>query len=206
MLKVFAIGFFWITLIGNQSCATMVMDDYPQYLQNNANTLQLPKNDYKIAYSMDSNAQQHQKKIRSFAAGAANSWTIEFAPMLEATLNSADLKQAFAGISKDSESAAALLEFKLGEYDFRDHRAVIRLDVTATRLQDNKQLFTKTYESKGKSQGGKMFFAGAFGMKNAIQQSTKMAMDDIVTNIVSDLNKHLGKGQKVSLVTWRLLP
>jgi hypothetical protein len=33
-----------------------------------------------------------------------------------------------------------------------------------------------------------MFFGGAFGMKNAVQQSTKAAMDNIMGQFIRDLN------------------
>jgi hypothetical protein len=45
----------------------------------------------------------------------------------------------------------------------------------------------KTYYKTGISQGGKMFWAGAFGMKNAIQQSTKSAIDQILYLALSDI-------------------
>jgi len=48
-------------------------------------------------------------------------------------------------------------------------------------------LFENHYEATGRSQGGKMFWGGAFGMKNAIQQSTKLALDSILSRFMSDL-------------------
>ena len=32
-----------------------------------------------------------------------------------------------------------------------------------------------------------MFWAGAFGMKNAVQQSTKLALDEIIASFLADL-------------------
>ena len=42
--------------------------------------------------------------------------------------------------------------------------------------------------ASGNTQGAKMFFGGAFGMKNAVQQSTKAAMDTIMGQFIRDLN------------------
>jgi hypothetical protein len=49
----------------------------------------------------------------------------------------------------------------------------------------------KTYTAKGLIQTHKMFFAGVFGMKNAIQQSTKNAMDQVLVQLITDLNELL---------------
>jgi hypothetical protein len=48
-------------------------------------------------------------------------------------------------------------------------------------------VFDETYLEKGKSQGSKMFWAGAFGMNNAIQQSTKNAIDKILVRALTDM-------------------
>ena len=50
------------------------------------------------------------------------------------------------------------------------------------------ETMTKTYQADGVTQGGKMFWAGVFGMKNAIQQSTKDAVDKILAGMLMDLN------------------
>jgi hypothetical protein len=51
-----------------------------------------------------------------------------------------------------------------------------------------KKIFSKSYQESGKTQGGKMFWAGAFGQKNAVQQSTKLALDEILRQLITDLN------------------
>lgn len=42
--------------------------------------------------------------------------------------------------------------------------------------------------ASGNTQGAKMFFGGAFGMKNAVQQSTKAPMDIIMGQFIRNLN------------------
>lgn len=51
-----------------------------------------------------------------------------------------------------------------------------------------RERLSKVYESSGKSQMGKMMLAGAFGQKNAVQQSTKAALDDILRQLIADIN------------------
>jgi hypothetical protein len=58
-----------------------------------------------------------------------------------------------------------------------------------TYRRGGQDVFTKVYDASGETQGGKMFWGGAFAMKNAIQQSTKLAMDDILRALIADLNK-----------------
>lgn len=53
------------------------------------------------------------------------------------------------------------------------------------------ELFSKTYKSEGDSQGGKMWGAGTFGMKNAILKSTKDSIDKILEVFVGDINAGL---------------
>ena len=50
-------------------------------------------------------------------------------------------------------------------------------------------LFSKAYQVEGQSQGGKMFWGGPFAMKNAIQQSTKLALDEILRDFIADYNR-----------------
>jgi hypothetical protein len=51
-------------------------------------------------------------------------------------------------------------------------------------------VFSKTYTQDGKTQGGKMFWGGAFAQKNAVQQSTKLALDEILRQLISDLDTY----------------
>jgi hypothetical protein len=49
-------------------------------------------------------------------------------------------------------------------------------------------VFEKIYQADGATQGGKMFWGGAFAMKNAVQQSSKLAIDSILRQLINDLN------------------
>jgi hypothetical protein len=49
-------------------------------------------------------------------------------------------------------------------------------------------LFEKTYAGQGDTQGGKMFWGGAFAMKSAIRQSSLDAYKQIFAKLREDLD------------------
>jgi len=68
-----------------------------------------------------------------------------------------------------------LITFDLENYTFADFGAHIALRMSS--IKKGAEVFSKTYYASGKAQGGKMLWGGAFAMKNAIQQSTRLALD-----------------------------
>lgn len=111
---------------------------------------------------------------------------MKFGSLLEATLQSKDVQQVFKSL-KESTGQTGVMEitFHLNEYDFSNHRAKISLKISAAK--NGKTVLDKTYHAEGNSQGGKMFWGGAMAMKNAIQQSSKNAMDMILQDFFTDL-------------------
>ena len=73
------------------------------------------------------------------------------------------------------------------DYKFEGFEARVKLNIKTTL--NGKTIMHKTYYKKGNSQGGKMFWAGVFGMKNAIQQSTKSAIDQILYLALTDIKE-----------------
>ncbi len=53
-------------------------------------------------------------------------------------------------------------------------------------------LFEKTYRAEGVRQGEKMFWAGAFGMKSAVRQSSLDAYKQIFAQLRGDLEAAAG--------------
>lgn len=166
-----------------------VAKDYPQYLANNSGRSNLPTTDKVAEYGLASSTQQHRYQFRAAVTGYANLWIVEFGQMLDAAMMSADVQRAFDGISKVPDTKAAegdLLVFSLQHYSFEDFGAHIVLAVSV--VTSDGIAFEKTYAQAGKSQGGKMFWGGAFAQKNAVQQSTKLALDEILGQLIVDLN------------------
>ncbi len=163
--------------------------DYPQYLVNNAGSANLPKTNKASEYSLTPATQQHSYEFNSALTGIANQWIVEFGKMLDDTMMSSDVQKAFGGIHKISDTSAAsgtLLTFDLKHYSFSDFSAHVSLNISLSR--SDQTIFSKTYTRDGETEGGKMFWGGAFAQKNAVQQSTKDAIDKILIELISDLN------------------
>jgi len=184
-----------VIALGTSGCSIrhVIEQDYPQYLVNNTGAANLPNSDKASEYFLSSNTQKHSYEFRSVAAGYANLWIVEFGKMLDDTLMSADVQKAFGALQKASDisgDSKGVLVFELQSYTFENFGAHISLKISLSRL--GKVVFSKTYTQDGKTQGGKMFWAGAFGQKNAVQQSTKLALDEILRQLISDLNTMTG--------------
>lgn len=163
-----------------------VAKDYSQYLANNKGEFVLPKTTIEADYEIASATETHKYEFRAATVGYAHLWIVEFGDMLDATLKSDDVQAAFGKLSKSNgaQQNAGLLRFNLENYEFKDHMAHVSLNISLE--QNGKTVLNKTYHAKGKSQGGKMFFGGPFAMKNATQQSTKFAIDEILRDFIND--------------------
>ncbi|MFP5421058.1 MAG: lipoprotein [Gammaproteobacteria bacterium] len=179
-----------LTLLATLTGCTIkhpIAEDYPAYLSNNTGDSQLPSASGPAAYALSPATSSHHYEFRSAVVGHANLWIVNFGQMLDNTLQSTDVQQAFGRLEASQSGDLPLLSFELQEYRFADFRAYITLKVNVSA--DEQQLFSKTYKVEGKSQGGKMFWGGSFAMKNAIQQSTKLALDDILRDFIQDYNQ-----------------
>jgi hypothetical protein len=178
------------TMLMLSACALphYIHSDYAQYLTNNRGQTAFPRISAKTYYYLHPQTQNHRKEIRSVMTGYANQWIVEFGPILDYTMQFGDIHQAFVSLEKTDvplQINDLLLSFRLVDYRFEGFEATVNLKITATHK--GTILFEKPYEATGRSQGGKMFWGGAFAMKNAIQQSTKLALDSILTRFMGDL-------------------
>ena len=163
-----------------------VAEDYPQYLINNQGESHLPSA-APSSYAIAPGTRSHSYEFRSGAAGYANLWVVQFGQMLDSSLQSRDVQAAFGRLTAGAEDPrSGLLVFDLQGYEFSDMGAHVALRVT--RRLGGATVFTKVYVSSGSTQGGKVFWGGVFAMKNAVQQSTKQAIDDILRQLIADLN------------------
>ena len=165
-----------------------VAENYGQYLTNQDGTVQLPETGLIAVYSLAPATLDHRLEFKSATTGLANTWAVEFGKMLQATLQSQDVRRAFAELNPAPAahgSDTLELAFELENYRFEDTRAKIDLAVTVSG--GGSELFRNVYRAEGVSQGGKMFWGGAFAMRNAIHQSTKLAMDEILAEFLNDL-------------------
>lgn len=164
-----------------------IAKDYPQYLANNKGQATLPKSTIEADYEIAASTEEHRYEFRAATVGYAHLWIVEFGQMLDATLQSEDVQASFGKLTKANGTAAqnpGVLRFNLENYEFKDHKAHVTLNISLE--QDGKTVLNKTYHAAGNSQGGKMFFGGPFAMKNATQQSTKLAIDEILREFIND--------------------
>lgn len=163
--------------------------DYASYLQNNHGTSALPRAQSPATYDLTAPTQQHHYEFRSATVGYAHLWIVDFGKLLGITLQSQDVQQSFGSLKPNtvSNSAAPYLVLDLVNYRFEDYRAYVTMKIEVQSAGNS--IFSKTYQMEGKSQGAKMFWGGPFGMKNAIQQSTKLAIDEILTRFIRDFNQ-----------------
>ena len=176
------------------SCAVKTKDDYGQYLRNNEGAVVYSKQDGNFCYGMTERTRTHHQSIRSWMGGIINSWEVEFGRVLHATMQSHDVGAAFAmPLMPQVEGASCpnLIVFDLIAYDFIENKAKIRLSIR-TELADGREM-TKEYYSEGRRQLGKMYWGKGFATKNAIQQSTKLAMDSILTSYFNELTRFRGQ-------------
>lgn len=167
--------------------------DYPQYLAKNVGNANLPKTDKASEYFLTPATQQYSYEFRAVVTGYANLWIVDFGKMLDDTLMSEDVQNAFGHLEKTLKQTAdsnGLLIFDLRDFKFEGFAAHISLKISLYRLGN--LVFTETYTHSGKSQGAKMFWGGAFAQKNAVQQSTKLALDEIMRQLIADLNTYAG--------------
>ncbi len=179
-----------LIVLGTSACTFrhVIEKDYPQYLVKNTGTANLPNTDKASEYFLTSNTQKHSYEFRAAMTGIGNLWIVEFGKMLDDTLMSTDVQKAFGALQKVSDvsgDSRGLLIFDLQSYTFEGFGAHISLKISLSRL--GQVVFSKTYTQDGKTQGGKMFWAGAFGQRNAVQQSTKLALDEILRQLILDL-------------------
>lgn len=177
-------------LAGGCSIKHPIAVDYGQYLANNQGATDLPRTGLATDYLIDPATAEHRYEFRSAMVGSANLWIVEFGKILAETLASAEVQSVFVRLTPQSANAAPtgnLLTFSLEHYEFKDFQAHVTMSITIAR--DGNEVFRNTYNSSGRSQGGKMFWGGSFAMKNAIQQSTKAAIDEILGQVIAEINQ-----------------
>lgn len=166
----------------------VVSEDYKQYLANNEGNFPFPQTNYVAEYILTPSTVNHNYEFRSGLTGYVNLWIVNFGDILEKTLQGKDMQSAFKQLSKsagEGSSGKMTIKYHLIDYKFEELEARLRLQISV--LKGKTTVFDETYFEKGQSQGGKMFWTGAFGMKNSIQQSTKNAIDKILAKSLHDM-------------------
>lgn len=172
------------------ACTHHVHTDYGQYLVKNEGAANFPQVATSADYYLTPETESHSYEFTSAMGGLANSWALEFGPMLDATMVGRDVRTALGEVNKAASTDGAkglLVIYDLTSYVFEGFEATVSLNITARKGAT--ELLSKNYAATGVSQGGKMFWGGAFAIKNAVHQSTKSALDQILARFLGDLKK-----------------
>lgn len=167
-----------------------VAKDYPQYLEKYGKEGNLPKTELKSNYSIDGKTETHRYEFRAATVGYAHLWIVEFGKILDETLNAPYVQSSFGELKKagaEVKGSGSDIKFTLNSYEFKNYRAYVSMNIVL--LKDGEELLNKNYTSEGESKGGQMWGAGPFGMKNATLDSTKTAIDKILTQFIDDIPK-----------------
>jgi len=186
-LRSFAVGAVMM-LLSLSGCSSSINNDYGRYLVNNTGTFdvgfKLPNTCYYLPYP----TQNHYFSFRSFTGGYyLTEWEVEIGKALDTTMKSRDVVDIFENINKSKSQLCNdgnLVTIDLNKYDFTNCSAYVDMTITLTR--SNGDVFSTRYTASGQKQCGKMYWGGAFATKNAVQQSTKDAIDKVLFAFFSD--------------------
>lgn len=184
---------FVVAVFGFVSGCTIdhpVAIDYPHFLSQHGGSVELPRTSLEAGYLVERSTQNHRYEFRAATVGYAHVWIVEFGKILDETLDAPYVQSSFGRLEKRSEEtgdSGYMIEFTLDKYEFKDYRAYVAMRIALS--DGDKEVFSRTYTSEGKSKGGQMWGGGPFGMKNATLDSTKSAIDKILSDFISDIPK-----------------
>jgi hypothetical protein len=191
-LKIAGIAFI-ATLLLTAGCAHQVTFDKPE-----SYVVAGSKQNVGVTAVIDPATLSNKVAIRSFMTGIAHSWEAEPGDMLKQVAD-IELPQMFAQYQVAPAYAEpapgprwVVLELTIPAYAFEDFHAIVSVKATAYE-RGRKVLLQKTYRAEGEAQGAKMFWAGAFGMKSAIRQSSLDAFRKVFAELRADLGAALSK-------------
>ncbi|MGQ9427226.1 hypothetical protein ACXYTJ_15825 [Gilvimarinus sp. F26214L] len=165
-----------------------VAQDYDQHLEKYGAETTLPRAEMEAGYSIGADTMEHSYQFRAATVGYAHVWIVEFGKILDKTVNADYVQSAFGKLEKGDGESGNLIEFELEDFEFKNYRAFTTLNIKVKN--SGTEVFNKTYQSEGRSQGGQMWAAGPFGMKNATLKSTKQSIDVILENFINDVSSN----------------
>ncbi len=165
-------------------CAHDVTFDHPPgYVVGSA------KQDVGVIAVIDRTTLENKVAIRSFMTGIAHSWEAQPGDMFKQVAD-IELPQMFASYEMNEtfkeRPGAMTLVLSIPSYRFEDFHAKVTVKATAYG-EGKRQLLERTYSAEGATQGGKMFWGGAFAMKSAIRQSSFDAFKQVFAQMRPDL-------------------
>lgn len=149
--------------------------------------------DAALVLVIDADTLNRTVPIRSFMTGAAHSWDAQPGLMLQQVAD-VELPQLFNSYivvghyqEPGNNQKGVTLQLTVPQYTFADFRATVTIRAIAYG-PGKQELFNKTYGKQGITQGGKMFWGGAFAMKSAVRQSSFDAYKQVFAELRKDLS------------------
>lgn len=180
-----------LATIALAACSMNTSNDYSRYLGNNPVSVNSSTAGSISCYFLPYPTQNHYYAFTTFMGGYhVTEWEVELGKVIDATLQRSELHRSFGELSKVSEPKCPvqdLLIIEVGRYSFTACQANLELTFTVNR--GDEKVLSRRYAAIGVKQCGKMYWGGGFAMKNAVQQSTKSALDKILYDFSSDYAK-----------------
>lgn len=180
-----------LATIALAACSMNTSNDYSRYLGNNPVSVNSSTAGSISCYFLPYPTQNHYYAFTTFMGGYhVTEWEVELGRVIDATLQRSELRRSFGELSKVSEPkchAQDLLVIEVGRYSFTACQANLELTFTVNR--GDEKVLSRRYAAIGIKQCGKMYWGGGFAMKNAVQQSTKSALDKILNDFIRDYAK-----------------
>ena len=149
------------------------------------------KREESLIVVIDPATQAQRVSIRSFMTGIAHSWDAEPGAMLKDVAD-VEFPQMFgsyrvASNYQEPPPGGLTLALTVPSYRFEDFHATVTVQAIAYG-PGRSVLLEESYTESGPTQGAKMFWAGPFGMKSAIRQSSFEAYKKIFESLRADLS------------------
>jgi len=156
-----------------------------------------PKQNAAVVVVIDQATLDQTVDVHSWMTGIAHSWDARPGQMLKQVAD-VELPQMFSSYEVTPAYRPATggsdrplsLQLTVPSYRFENFHATVSVRAIA-RGSSEAPLFEKTYTRDGDTQGGKMFWGGAFAMKSAIRQSSYDAYKKVFADLRQDLKAAL---------------
>jgi len=189
-MKYWAQHFLVVFFIFFSGCAHQISFHEIEY------SIETQKKDAALTVVIDSYTLKKEVNIKSFMTGIAHNWNAQPGLMVKqvADIEFPQMSKIYEFLEVFQESQKGnshiTIEINVPRYEFANFRATFTVHAKAYG-EDKIVLFDNSYTEVGMSQGAKMFWGGAFGMKSAIRQSSFDAVKKIFSSLRQDLTKVL---------------
>lgn len=165
-----------------------ISDTYAEFVADAGDPV-LPTTGMASGYMLTDRTAAYQYRFSTRFGKRPQAWVVEVGKVLDASLQSPATQQAFGSLTKLTSSRDArgnVMLIDVQKYEFADARMNIALGVTL--FSGGKAVFTRTYSATGSDHGARLFQFGSRAVPWVVNQSTRVAIDKILAQVITDLN------------------